>query len=111
MEKQITKDCSDSYPVIPPNGEYLAFSSQRAGNWDIYLMELSDGDPQRVTKERGTDTTPVFSPDGQKLYYRSNSINPNWQVVVMELDGSNKFAVRNDVGHGGDDGLARPAVH
>jgi hypothetical protein len=111
LEMQIPTDCTASYPVISPDGQYLAFSSRQAGNWDIYLMELPNGEPQRVTKERGTDTTPVFSQDGQELFYRSDSINPNWQVIVMDLDGSNKVAVRNDVGASNDDGLARPAVY
>ena len=46
-----------------------------------------------------------------RLYYPSDSFRTDWQVVVMNLDGSNKIAVRNGIGPSDDPGLARPAVY
>jgi TolB protein len=110
-EQQITDDCSDSYPALSPDGSYLAFSSERTGNWDIHLMRLPYGNPQPLTGEQGIDTTPVFSRDGQSIFYRSNSFHPDWQIVMMELDGSGKYSVKNGLGPSDDYGLARPAIY
>ncbi|MGH7176771.1 MAG: TolB family protein, partial [Tepidisphaeraceae bacterium] len=32
-------DADDAFPVFSPDGKQIAFSSTRAGNWDIYLMD------------------------------------------------------------------------
>ena len=37
---QLTKDpANDVMPAISPDGQWVAFASDRSGNWDIYLIE------------------------------------------------------------------------
>jgi dipeptidyl aminopeptidase/acylaminoacyl peptidase len=39
---------------------------------DIYLLDLARGTRERMTSARETDASPVWSPDGSRLVFRSN---------------------------------------
>lgn len=61
-----------SYPVVSPNGKWLGFVSDKSGAQEIYVRPLEDdGDDVQVSLNGGTE--PVWSPDGQHLFYRGNS--------------------------------------
>lgn len=108
--RRLTSGASDSFPAWSPTGEYLAFSSQRDGDWEIYLLHAADGEIQRLTQRRGTDTTPVFGPCGQDLYLRTD-VYGGWWITVMKLDGSDERKIQEGVGPSDDWGMARPAVY
>ncbi len=108
--QQITSGDTDSYPIWSPNRDYLAFSSRRDGNWEIYLLRPADGELLRLTRRPETDTTPVFDSCGQNVYLRTDAFG-SWWITVMKLDGSDERKIQADVGPSEDWGLARPAVH
>jgi Tol biopolymer transport system component/DNA-binding winged helix-turn-helix (wHTH) protein len=54
-----------------PDGRYIAFSSDRGGKYDIWLQQISGGDPIQVTKGPGQNWQPDWSPDGRYIAYRS----------------------------------------
>ncbi len=107
--RQITFNGTDSYPTLSPDGQTLAFSSERDGNWEIYTLHLKDGKLARLTDRPATDTTPVFDACGQALYLRTDHFG-DWRLMVMKLDGSDEQTVRKDVGPSDDWGRARPAI-
>ena len=42
--QQLTDDpANDVMPAFSPDGKRVAFASDRAGNWDIYLMDVAGG--------------------------------------------------------------------
>jgi Tol biopolymer transport system component len=107
----LTDNSTDSYPTWSANGDYLAFSSRsRDGDWEIYRLSFTDRDVERLTFSSGTDTTPVFSPDGLEIYFRTDT-SGSWQIRALAVDGSRERLVKEDVGFSEDWGLARPAVH
>jgi Tol biopolymer transport system component len=111
VSKRLTSDSTDSYPDWSPTGAYLAFASRfRDGDWEIYRLQVASGETERLTNRPGTDTTPVFSPDGLEIYFRTDAFGP-WRVMVMAIDGANERLIKEDVGPSDDWGLARPAVH
>jgi Tol biopolymer transport system component len=68
-QTQLTdNDVSDLYPSWSPDGEKIAFASERDGG-GIYVMNADDGsDVTRLTTE-GVD--PSWSPDGEKIAFTS----------------------------------------
>jgi len=54
----------DLYPTWSPDGELIAFQSDRDGDFDIYVTN-SDGSgrEQRVTDNRVEDWGPVWMPE------------------------------------------------
>lgn len=53
--------------------QWIAFSGLRAGNRDIFLTTLSGTPLIRLTDRRGADFQPVWSQDGEWLYYNSSA--------------------------------------
>ena len=59
-------------PAFSPDGKFIAYASDRAGNFDIWVQALSGGsEPVQVTKSPAQDTQPAWSPDGGTLVFRS----------------------------------------
>ena len=52
-------------PVQSPEGKRLAFSAAT----HVYVMDIADGTPQRLTKSSDREYQPVWSPDGQWIAY------------------------------------------
>jgi len=54
-----------------PDGRFLAYSSDRGGKFDIWVQQVSGGDPVQITKGPGPHWQPDWSPDGKFIVYRS----------------------------------------
>jgi DNA-binding winged helix-turn-helix (wHTH) protein len=58
-------------PTWSPDGRYIAYSSDRGGKFDIWVQQVSGGDPIQITKGPGHHWQPNWSPDGKYIAYRS----------------------------------------
>jgi len=54
-----------------PDGRYIAYSSDRDGKFDIWVQQVSGGNPVQITKGPGQHWQPDWSPDGKYIAYRS----------------------------------------
>ena len=64
-------DGLQSEPTWSPDGRYIAYSSDRGGKVDIWVQQVSGGDPIQITRGPGHHWQPDWSPDGKYLAYRS----------------------------------------
>jgi TolB protein len=80
-------DWDDRHPSIAPNGNHIAFSSHRDGNWDLYLFDITTGETRRLTATLGYEGRPHWSPDGQWLTYEAY-YEGNYDVWLMPVEGS-----------------------
>ncbi len=73
-----------SAAAISPDGSWLAYTpvnrdtrtwKRYRGGWasDVWLFNLETMESRRVTDWEGTDTQPMWSPDGDELYYLSDA--------------------------------------
>jgi dipeptidyl aminopeptidase/acylaminoacyl peptidase len=62
---------NDLDPAVSPDAGRIAFASDRDGDFEIYLANISTGLVQRVTDNAVDDRSPVWSPDGQWISYHS----------------------------------------
>ena len=63
---------------------YIAFSSNRDGDYDIYTMDINGKNLQQLTDHFADEISPTFSPDGQRMAYGSNR-DGNEDIYVMNL--------------------------
>ena len=59
-------------PAFSPDGKTIAFRALKEGTGDIYAYDTTTRTITDVTQDSAFDFGPVFSPDGQWLYYSSS---------------------------------------
>ncbi len=79
-------DAADIQPVWSPDGQRIAFASDRDGDWQLYIMDAEGGDQRRVTFDERSNFEPMWSPDGQHIVYVSSN-RGNSDVYVIPADG------------------------
>jgi uncharacterized protein YjdB len=73
--------------ALSPDRTRIAFSSNRNGNFDIYLMDADGKNLRRLTTDPRNDGDPAWTPDGQRVVYTSTR-GTGTQIAVVSLDGS-----------------------
>jgi len=83
------KDNDRVVPFASPDGNRVAFSSGRDGNWEIYTLTVQGGQLNRLTDDPADDWMPAWSPDGQYIAFVSNR-DGDWALWAMRADGSSQ---------------------
>ncbi|MBA3894635.1 MAG: PD40 domain-containing protein [Gemmatimonadales bacterium] len=71
----------DTDPAWSPDGQAIAFSSDRSGSSQVYLMNADGSGQAQLTNDGASH--PAWSPDGIKIAFSLNE-----QIYVMNPDGS-----------------------
>ncbi len=72
-------------PSFSPDGNKIAFASDRADNMDIWVKNLKTGELYNLTADNPTsDKSPRWSPDGTMIAYESQR-DDGWNVFVLVL--------------------------
>ena len=92
----------DDSPDWSPDGNQIAFISNREGNREVYVMNADGTNPINLTNHPAVDGHPDWSPDGRRIAFSSNrdgdwekQPNDNWEVFVMNADGTNPINLTN----------------
>jgi tricorn protease len=59
-------------PHFSPDGKWLAFSGEYAGNNDVYVVPSEGGEPKRLTWHPGSDVVQGWTPDGKAVMFASS---------------------------------------
>ena len=59
------------YPRFSPDGRWIAFSSNRYGNYDVFVVPATGGTPKRLTYHTTTDDVVGWTRDSQRVLFRS----------------------------------------
>jgi TolB protein len=81
-----TGDWDDRDPAVSPDGESLAFASDRDGPWDLYLLDLTTLAVTRLTSTPGFEGHPTWSPDGIWLAYEAD-YDGDLDIWILPVDG------------------------
>ncbi|HEX9728616.1 MAG TPA: PDZ domain-containing protein [Gemmatimonadales bacterium] len=80
---------AETDPVFSPDGRWIAFTGQYAGNTDVYLVSSTGGEPRRLTWHPGADVAQGWTPDGKVLFQSGRIGQPTrlWQFYTVSVDG------------------------
>ena len=76
-----------SDPTWSPDGRYIAYSANRGGTTNIWMQQISVGEPVQVTTGPGPNWQPDWSPDGKYIAYRSD-LREGGIFVIPALGGA-----------------------
>jgi dipeptidyl aminopeptidase/acylaminoacyl peptidase len=78
---------SDSFPcldlVTSPDGKTMAFSSNRSGSFDIWIMNIDGRHLTRLTYLKGDERWPTFDPAGRLVAF-VNSVQGSSDLYVVD---------------------------
>jgi serine/threonine protein kinase/Tol biopolymer transport system component len=84
----------DSYPVVSPDGNWIAFQSERDGDFDIYIMPASGGAAVKLTSNNYVDRLPGWSPDSAWLVYSADvRSDENYDIYRIPRAGGTAEAI------------------
>lgn len=91
----------DVMPSRSPDQRWIAFTSNRDGNWEIYISAVDQSLIRRLTyNTTAIDLDPVWSPTGNDIIFESNR-DGNWELYRFDLTTGEEqrltFADGNDV--------------
>ncbi|HYJ91104.1 MAG TPA: PDZ domain-containing protein, partial [Pyrinomonadaceae bacterium] len=58
-------------PHFSPDGKWIAFSGEYAGNQDVYVVAAEGGEPKRLTWHPSADLVQGWTPDGRRVMFSS----------------------------------------
>lgn len=85
LSRITTGEWNDIAPALSPDRKRLAFASDRDGDWDLYVLQLTDGGLTQVTNTPQYDSAPSWSPDGEWLAFETY-LNENLDVSVVNVN-------------------------
>lgn len=77
-----------------PDGEEIAFISDREGCFHTYLMSASGGEVRKVLSIPHPDWEVFWSPDGSKLAVVSEGTGQDSWIHIVPLDGRDPYPIR-----------------
>ncbi len=75
-------------PVWSPDGRWIAFTSNRYGNDDVFIIPSEGGRPVQLTYHTGTDIASDFTPDSRFVVFRSGRASSSG-IYKISVDGGN----------------------
>jgi Tol biopolymer transport system component len=94
ISRQITFEDKEISDVCWAPNDQIIFSSNRSGNFNLWMVPASGGPTTQITKGAGPDNSMEISRDGTKLLYRQRQIISH--IWIAGTDGSNPRQITFD---------------
>jgi tricorn protease len=94
----VSHPATEDRPLYSPDGKYLAFTSTRTGNGDVYVLTLATGELRRMTWDDAAETLDAWSRDSKWIYFSSAShdISGMNDIFRVSADGGTPMEVTAD---------------
>ncbi|MDH7513724.1 MAG: DPP IV N-terminal domain-containing protein [Clostridiales bacterium] len=103
LEKLTDNSWDDTYPRWSPDQRRIAFSANREGNYDVFIMEANGRNPVRITDSPQNEHLTAWFADGKTLLYSEEAGRQShlWMIdlgtkekkrVIPDFSGTNFLA-------------------
>lgn len=75
----------ETTPVWSPDGEWIAFSSDRHGNYDVFAIPARGGEPRQLTFSAYDEIVTGWSPDGKWIVFSGQRDTPFTGIFLLDV--------------------------
>jgi Tol biopolymer transport system component len=84
--RQLTNDSFvEAYPTVSPDGQTLAYVSDRNGSFQVWIMDVETTQSRRLTSESGMALLPIWMPESDGLAYLVASHPTATQLALKRI--------------------------
>jgi TolB protein len=84
-KRLVTVGESDSSPALSRNGQWVAFTSEKMGQSDIYRIHPDGTGLEQLTNDPACDDQAALSPDGNTLAFMSTRGNGHSNIWLLDI--------------------------
>ncbi len=86
-QKIISQNSADDiHPTWGPDDEWIAFASDRTGDFDIYLANVLTDSVIHLTNDPSMDLYPAWNPRKNWIAFSSDRASGNWNLDIFAID-------------------------
>ena len=105
VERVTDHKAREIYPRFSPDGKWIAFSSNREGNYDVFVIAATGGKAKQLTFHSADDNVVGWTPDGKNVIFTSSrnmGVFPNVATLLeVPIDGGMEKPIETDWGSSG----------
>jgi tricorn protease len=104
VERLTVHKARDIYPRFSPDGKWIAFSSNRYGNYDVFVMPVAGGPARQLTFHTGSDNVVGWTPDSKRILFQAarGRLYPGiYNLYEVPVEGGLERALDTDWGYWG----------
>jgi len=100
VQRLTVNKARDAYPRFSPDGKWVAFSSDRTGNLDVFIIAAGGGTAKQLTFHSADDTVLGWTPDGRGVIF-SGSRGEDFmaQLYAVSVEGGLPRKLGPDMGN------------
>ncbi|MEK7431645.1 MAG: pentapeptide repeat-containing protein, partial [Cyanobacteriota bacterium] len=84
------------YDSISESSDFFAYSTNKDGNNEIYMMNENGLNQLRLTSNTVYDYNPIISPNKKKIMYVGEDSNGDEEIFIVNVDGTNLINLTNN---------------
>ncbi len=78
-------NADDIHPTWGPDDEWVAFSSNRTDNYEIYLISVENDSLLQLTDDPANDQYPAWNPGGEWIVFSSDRASGDWNMDIFSI--------------------------
>ena len=86
--ERLTFNTKENYaPRVAPDGDRIAYHSDRSGNYELWVLDRTNGQERMLTDHPAEDVMPDWDPAGEQLVFLSNR-DGAFKLYTINADGT-----------------------
>jgi Tol biopolymer transport system component len=95
--KKVISGGMNTDPGFSPDGEMLVYVSNRDGDEDLYLYNITEDEVRRLTDNTAQDFAPCFAPEGKEVVFVSNVDDLyKWEIYAINVESGRTRRLTNN---------------
>ena len=102
IQRLTVHSARDIYPRFSPDGKWIAFSSDRNGNLDVFIIPAKGGEAKQLTFHSADDNVLGWTPDSRSVLFSSQRGEDFMaKLYTVSIDGGLEHSAGPDMGIAG----------